>query len=568
MAIQLLVNNTHLIVLGNDPIKSRYERSRLSYERDYIENFIDLLYDGNRLAELDLTTLDATGSPYASLEALEVFLSAVTDSRTTDINGDLSEGAGGTFSGSVSSAPNANDLAILAELQAINSNTDDIEVKLDAGNVSIDNIDVDTTAMEALLTTNNNVTLNTNSLITTLDAAVDTIADDTSDLVTTLGSPTDASVDYDEQGTLLERLRGMHNELAALTGDSITGVQDLTGFDIGFQQTAIPSRTNYIVFQAEGAPELLRVRVSSQVPGSPNVGFDKVFDLIERQWAPFVDNANPHILPVYSNSASLQIFPGLGGGTEASTLNVSAVFVAKDTPSGLLVEDPNAESKLTVLTGTEINAGFIQVDAPNRKQYKYAVIKCGTGNADAPNNLSIRKRGINNTAAAQADRIYDATKGRWVRYINGNFHTFIVPLYAAESIVVANASAAYTQPAGLNVSIVFTNADIDMSENDVPIRTHLGASGVATDSPTSSVLPFEYERETMTIQNKSEDTVLYWRVNDISATLTAGSFNVLNAHEIAPKGIVTLDKDIANQELFLATADGQTARYYITRGNI
>ena len=133
MAIQLLVNNTHLIVLGNDPIKSRYERSRLSYERDYIENFIDLLYDGNRLAELDLTTLDATGSPYASLEALEVFLSAVTDSRTTDINGDLSEGAGGTFSGSVSSAPNANDLAILAELQAINSNTDDIEVKLDAG---------------------------------------------------------------------------------------------------------------------------------------------------------------------------------------------------------------------------------------------------------------------------------------------------------------------------------------------------------------------------------------------------------------------------------------------------
>ena len=66
---------------------------------------------------------------------------------------DVVGGGGGTSSATIASGIDASvDVsAILTELQAINANTDEIEVKLDAGNISIDNVDINTDELESIL---------------------------------------------------------------------------------------------------------------------------------------------------------------------------------------------------------------------------------------------------------------------------------------------------------------------------------------------------------------------------------------------------------------------------------
>ena len=91
MPIKISVENNFLKVEGNDPERIYYERSRVSHE--LLPTYVQLRYDNNKLAQLDLTTLDSTNTAFSSLAAIVLFLTQVGDGDTGD--GTAPAGGGG-----------------------------------------------------------------------------------------------------------------------------------------------------------------------------------------------------------------------------------------------------------------------------------------------------------------------------------------------------------------------------------------------------------------------------------------------------------------------------------------
>lgn len=91
MPIKISVENNFLKVEGNDPERIYYERSRISHE--LFPTYVQLRYDNNKLAVLDLTTLDSTNTAFAALPAIVTFLTQVGDGDTGDDA--VSSGGGG-----------------------------------------------------------------------------------------------------------------------------------------------------------------------------------------------------------------------------------------------------------------------------------------------------------------------------------------------------------------------------------------------------------------------------------------------------------------------------------------
>lgn len=91
MPIKISVENNFLKVEGNDPERIYYERSRVSHE--LLPTYVQLRYDNNKLAQLDLTTLDSTNTTFTSLVAIVAFLTQVGDGDTGD--GTVASGGGG-----------------------------------------------------------------------------------------------------------------------------------------------------------------------------------------------------------------------------------------------------------------------------------------------------------------------------------------------------------------------------------------------------------------------------------------------------------------------------------------
>jgi hypothetical protein len=90
MPIKISVENNFLKVEGNDPERIYYERSRVSHE--LLPTYVQLRYDNNKLAQLDLTTLDSTNTAFTSLAAIVAFLTVAGDG---DTNAGGSGGGGG-----------------------------------------------------------------------------------------------------------------------------------------------------------------------------------------------------------------------------------------------------------------------------------------------------------------------------------------------------------------------------------------------------------------------------------------------------------------------------------------
>lgn len=278
-------------------------------------------------------------------------------------------------------------------------------------------------------------------------------------ILTHLGTAADASIDFDQTGSISQRLRGIQTELANLSGDGDLGVVDLTGLDAGAVVAPIPTRTNYVVVQAENAdPNLIRFRAAPQVVGSASFGVDKAFDLIERQWVPYIVNRNPHLIPVYSSATVLQFFPS-PFDSEAAALNLSCIFSAKDTPSGLLIEDDNAKSANVDFSSELIASNVIQSLIPkNRKQYKYAIFKFNQ--TFSP--VAVRPRQVTGSVLVNKDRIFDVALGEWVDEMTTVGHAYVVPLYAAINLTIFNVDGG-NQTADFVGQVVFTNSNIDIS---------------------------------------------------------------------------------------------------------
>jgi hypothetical protein len=123
--IQLKLENTHLVVLNNDPVRTRYARSFLTY--DQRATYIELRYKGNEFARLDETTLDGTGVAFGSLTAIMAFLSTATDGATGGGSSGGSGGGGGL---------------VPADLATLNQNTTDVDLKIAEITPEINNIDL------------------------------------------------------------------------------------------------------------------------------------------------------------------------------------------------------------------------------------------------------------------------------------------------------------------------------------------------------------------------------------------------------------------------------------------
>lgn len=95
MPIKLSIDNNFLKVEGNDPERIYYERSRISHDIPTATT-VQLRYDNNKLALLDTTTQDSTGTAFSSIAAIITFLTTAGDGDT-NAGGSSSGGGGSTL---------------------------------------------------------------------------------------------------------------------------------------------------------------------------------------------------------------------------------------------------------------------------------------------------------------------------------------------------------------------------------------------------------------------------------------------------------------------------------------
>ena len=91
--IKLTLEKSHLRVENNDPVRTRYERSLLSYNIDPTQSYVSLKYEGSEIARLDTNTVNETDTPIGTLDDIIIYLSGVTDVVTVD--GSVATGGGG-----------------------------------------------------------------------------------------------------------------------------------------------------------------------------------------------------------------------------------------------------------------------------------------------------------------------------------------------------------------------------------------------------------------------------------------------------------------------------------------
>ena len=138
--IQLKLENTHLVVLNNDPKRTRYERKYLGYDVDGTR--VSLTYKGSEIAKLTSATLDEAGSPFGSLNALILFLS---ENTATEAIGGGSGGSSNLTPADITSAINNSQIRIATDaVDLTNSqivvNTQDIENLITITNSTMDSI--------------------------------------------------------------------------------------------------------------------------------------------------------------------------------------------------------------------------------------------------------------------------------------------------------------------------------------------------------------------------------------------------------------------------------------------
>lgn len=152
--IKLTLEKSHLRVENNDPVRTRYERSLLSYNIDPTQSYVSLRYEGSEFARLDTNTVDESDNPIGSLDDIIIYLSGVTDVVTID--GSVGTGGGSTGGGLTKAETQAavkDGLDGSVDIDTLLTTTTAIKTEAEAIDDKLADIDADTDALKTAVGT-------------------------------------------------------------------------------------------------------------------------------------------------------------------------------------------------------------------------------------------------------------------------------------------------------------------------------------------------------------------------------------------------------------------------------